>query len=87
VSAFRLIEAQRARFSVPLMCRILGVCRSGYYAWKNRAPSARAKAEAALTEQIKHLHRRSRGTYGAPRIHACAKASKGSAAPQSEWRD
>jgi putative transposase len=70
VSAFRLIEAERARFSVPLMCRILGVSRSGYYAWKNRPPSARAKADAALTEQIRHIHQRSRGTYGAPRIHA-----------------
>jgi putative transposase len=70
VSTFRLIEAERARFSVPLMCRILGGSRSGYYAWKNRPPSARAKADAALTEQIRHIHQRSRGTYGAPRIHA-----------------
>lgn len=70
MSAFRLIEAERARFSVPLMCRILGVSRSGYYAWKNRPPSARAKTDAAITEQIRHIHQRSRGTYGAPRIHA-----------------
>jgi len=62
VSAFRLIEAERARFSVPLMCRILGVSRSGYYAWKNRLPSARAMADAALTEQIRHIHQRRRGT-------------------------
>jgi putative transposase len=63
VSAFRLMEAERARFCVPLMCRILGVSRSGYYAWKNRPPSARAKTDAAITEQIRHIHQRSRGTY------------------------
>ena len=70
MSAFRLIEAVRVRFCVPLMCQIRGVSRSGYYAWKNRLPSARAMADAALTEQIRHIHQRSRGTYGAPRIHA-----------------
>jgi putative transposase len=70
VSCFKLIEAERASFPVPLMCRILGVSRSGYYAWKDRLPSERAKADADLTEHIMEIHRRSRETYGAPRIHA-----------------
>jgi putative transposase len=52
------------------MCRVLGVSPSGYYDWLNRAPSARAVADAALTERIKAHHSASRGTYGAPRIHA-----------------
>jgi putative transposase len=70
VSCYRLIEAQRARFSVPLMCRVLGVSRSGYYDWKDRPPSKRSREDAALTERIHEIHQRSRATYGSPRVHA-----------------
>jgi putative transposase len=70
VSAFRLIEAERASFSVPLMCRTLGVSRSGYYDWKGRPPSRRSREDAALTERIREIHHRSRATYGSPRVHA-----------------
>jgi putative transposase len=52
------------------MCRLLGVSTSGYYAWRNRKPSKRAIADSALTETIAEIHTWSRGTYGAPRIHA-----------------
>ncbi len=52
------------------MCRLLGVSASGYYAWQQRPPSARAQADAALTESIRAIHERSRETYGMPRIHA-----------------
>ncbi len=52
------------------MCRVLGVSPSGYYAWRARARSARARANEALSERIRAIHTRSRGTYGAPRIHA-----------------
>jgi putative transposase len=52
------------------MCRVLGVSPSGYYAWQRRAPSARAQQDAALTMKIHTIHIESRGTYGAPRIHA-----------------
>jgi putative transposase len=70
VSAFRLIEAERARHSVPRLCRMLGVSRSGYYAWRHRPPSERARFDAVLQEKIETIHRNSRATYGAPRIHA-----------------
>lgn len=70
MSAFRLIEAERASFSVPLMCRVLGVSRSGYYDWKDRPPSRRSREDAALTERIHEIHHRSRATYGVPRVHA-----------------
>ena len=70
MSAFRLIEAERASFSVPLMCRVLGVSRSGYYDWKGRPPSRRSREDAALTERIREIHHRSRATYGSPRVHA-----------------
>lgn len=53
-----------------LLCRILAVSRSGYYAWRERPVSARTQGNRALTEQIRTIHERSRGTYGAPRIHA-----------------
>jgi putative transposase len=70
VSCFKLIEAERASFSVPLMCRMLGVSRSGYYDWKDRPPSKRTQEDAALTERIHEIHHRSRATYGYPRVHA-----------------
>jgi putative transposase len=70
VSAFRLIEAQRASFSVPLMCRVLGLSRSGYYDWKDRPPSKRSRDDATLTERIHEIHHRSWATYGSPRVHA-----------------
>jgi putative transposase len=70
VSRFRFIAAEKAQHSVALLCRVLRVSRSGFYAWLGREPSARARADAALTEQIEAIHRESRGTYGAPRVHA-----------------
>jgi putative transposase len=51
-------------------CRALGVSPGGYYARRKRPPSARARADAELSARIAELHRRSRATYGAPRIHA-----------------
>lgn len=51
------------------MCRALGVSPSGYYAWRSRPLSARGQADAELTARLRALHERSRGTYGAPRIH------------------
>ena len=70
MSAYRLIEAEKARHSVPLLCRLLGVSRSGYYAWRRRPPSERARFDAVLSEKIETIHRNSRATYGAPRVHA-----------------
>lgn len=52
------------------MCRVLGVSTSGYYAWRVRDVSARARQDAELRALIIQIHQDSRGTYGAPRIHA-----------------
>ena len=52
-----------------MACRKLGVSRTGYYEWLGRAPSRRAVADRTLTEVICRIHRDSRGTYGAKRIH------------------
>jgi putative transposase len=70
VSAFRLIEAEKAAHSVPMLCRLLDVSRSGYYAWRSRSPSERSRFDAVLSEKIETIHRNSRATYGAPRVHA-----------------
>ena len=67
---FRLIDQEKAHHAVSLLCRVLGVSRAGFYAWRSRSPSARAVADQALTAQIRAIHERSRATYGAPRIHA-----------------
>jgi putative transposase len=55
---------------IATMCRVLEVSPGGYYARLRRPPSARARADAQLSTRIAEIHRRSRQTYGAPRIHA-----------------
>lgn len=64
------MSAHQAAHPVATMCRVLEVSASGYYAWRKRPLSARARADVALTTEIQAIHRESRGTYGAPRIHA-----------------
>jgi transposase InsO family protein len=51
------------------MCRLYGVTRAGYYAWRSRGSSDRARANAALAERIGAVHRHSRSTYGSPRVY------------------
>ncbi len=53
-----------------MLCRVLGVSTSGFYAWRKRGPSSRARQDAELTRLIVRIHQASRGTYGAPRVHA-----------------
>ena len=60
----------QAEYPIASMCRLLGVSSSGYYAWMKRRPSRRAETDAALIGEIRAAHAASRGTYGAPRIHA-----------------
>lgn len=67
---FELMTANQADFPVSAMASMLGVSRSGFYAWRDRAPSARAREDAELLERIRAFHEASDGTYGAPRIHA-----------------
>jgi putative transposase len=64
------VQQEQAAHDVATMCRVLGVSPSGYYAWRHRPPSARARTDAALLEQIRAIHTQSRQTYGAPRVHA-----------------
>jgi putative transposase len=57
-------------FRVDLMCHVLQVSRSGYYAWRRRPASAQAQRRSRLLEQIQAAHAESRQTYGSPRVHA-----------------
>ncbi len=51
------------------MCRLYGVTRAGYYAWRSREGSKRARENERLADRIKLVHRRSRGIYGSPRVY------------------
>lgn len=53
-----------------LLCRVLGVSRSGYYAWRTRPPSPAQHRREELTEQVRQIHREVRQRYGSPRMHA-----------------
>lgn len=65
---FACIARHRREFRVRLMCRVLEVSASGYYAWRRRAPSARAIADERLMLNVRVAFQASRRTYGAPRI-------------------
>lgn len=58
----------KAEHSLAQLCAALGVTRSGYHAWEQAEPSARAQADAVLAAQIKAVHEAHRGRYGSPRI-------------------
>jgi putative transposase len=64
------MTAYQAFHRIAAMTRVLGVSPSGYYAWRKRPLSGRACADVELSAQIEAIHRASRGTYGAPRVHA-----------------
>ena len=69
-AGFRFVSDHQASYPIATMCRLLGVSSSGYHAWVKRQPSRRAETDVALTVNIRAAHAASRGTYGAPRIHA-----------------
>jgi len=68
------MSTNQAWFPIAAMARVLGVSTAGYYAWRDRPPSAHAQADAALLKQVRTVHAGSRQIYGAPRIHARLRA-------------
>ena len=78
VTAFRFIEVEKASYPISMLCRLVGVSASGYHAWRRRPESPRRRSDNALSAWIAQLHRTSRGTYGAPRVHAelCADGTR-----------
>ncbi len=71
---FRFIEQHACTYPVRLMCRVLQVSPSGFYAGRSRPESARAKANRSLLQDVQRLHGQHRGRYGSPRIHAALRA-------------
>jgi len=67
---YRFMEDHKDTFKVKRMSRVLGVSRSGYYAWRTREPSRRQQSNEELLERIWDAHKRSRSIYGSPRITA-----------------
>jgi putative transposase len=65
---YACIQRHHGAFSLALMCRLLTVSRAGYYAWRGRAPSARAQGDTRLRVAIRAIHAASRQRYGSPRI-------------------
>ena len=66
---YQFIQQHQGQFSLSALCRVIAVCRSGYYAWKKRLPSAQEQQNTRLLEQIKAVHEDSKETYGSPRIY------------------
>jgi transposase InsO family protein len=75
MSHYRFIQTEQASYPTTLLCRVVGVARSGFYAWLRRDVSARQQADGVLTTQITSIHQQSRATYGSPRVHAALRAS------------
>ena len=67
---FGFVDEHREVWPVRVMCEVLGLSASGYYAWRGRPESPRAAANRALLDYIRLIHAQSSGTYGSPRVQA-----------------
>ena len=67
---YAFIEQARATFPVCRLWEVLQIAPSGYDAWRKRQPRPRAQANTELGAHLQHFHKRSRGPYGSPRLHA-----------------
>lgn len=77
MTLFRIISAEKASFPVSVLCDVLDVNRSSFYAWERRPPSGRALSDAWLTEQISEIWESNRKVYGARRVHAELRLGRG----------
>jgi putative transposase len=67
---FAFIATEKALYPVTLLCRVLQVSRSGFYAWQQRPAAARTVQDQTLGLEIAAIFAESRGRYGSPRVHA-----------------
>jgi hypothetical protein len=72
--SYAFIHDRVATLPIQVMCEVLGVSRSGYYAWASRPESLQAAADRDLAAEIRVAHEGSRGRYGSPRVHAMLRA-------------
>ena len=70
MTRFAFVDREKALYAVSVLCRLLKVSTSGYYAWASRPPSKRDVADGVLTTQIQNAFDANRKVYGSPRIHA-----------------
>lgn len=66
---YAFVEAEKASFPIQVLCEVLKVSRSGFYAWRQRPPSAREKRDEQLATEIAAAHAKSQRRYGSPRVH------------------
>ncbi|HEX6557402.1 MAG TPA: IS3 family transposase [Ktedonobacteraceae bacterium] len=66
---YQFIEQHQQEFPVVVMCNVLGVWESGFYAWRKRPACRRTREDAQLTQEIRQVYTTHRGRYGSPRIH------------------
>ena len=67
---FAWIEERHDEWPITVLCRVLGVSRSGFYAWRSRDASAAEERREELTAEVKEIHAQVKARYGSPRIHA-----------------
>ena len=67
---YRFIAVEKALYPVTVLCRVLRLSTSGFYAWMKRPASSRATTTAILQAAVRVAFVESRGTYGSPRVHA-----------------
>jgi putative transposase len=71
---YRFVAAERASFPVRLLCKLVGVAASGFYAWLCRLPGRRQEDDRRVSERVRQVFAASRQTYGSPRVHATLQA-------------
>jgi len=67
---FAFIDVEKVHYPLTVLCRVMQVCRSGFYAWLNRPACSRVKQDGVLSVHIDAAFSAGRGTYGSPRVHA-----------------
>ena len=65
-----MIDAEKANYKIAWMCRMLGVPRSSFYAWRNKAETVTAARRRELAAQVRRVFEAGRGTYGCRRVAA-----------------
>ncbi|GHO58164.1 hypothetical protein KSB_66390 [Ktedonobacter robiniae] len=66
---YQFIDQNKQEFPVTVMCRVLEISESGFYAWRKRPTCQRQREDAQLTQEIRQVFVMHRGRYGSPRIH------------------